>query len=216
MIPRLAAALALGLLALPGLAGAAGPLAQVIVTPSVASMPYASTLQLTAEGRDANGQPVPLPTVEWRADVGTIDATGRYTPTRVGLAHVTATADGIAGAATLYVEGHPALAVAMATPHATAGLATATGLKGEVQLRYVEDGTPIAGVLVSVFLQRGRDLPMVSSFENLRGTTGSAGTFTFTAPASYTLPDHYTVVAAAEMGRIRHEARTSYDVDPHP
>jgi hypothetical protein len=60
---------------------AAPPLASITVSPTPISIPYGSTQQFTAVGRDAGSAIVPI-TPEWTADpnAGTIDADGLFTP----------------------------------------------------------------------------------------------------------------------------------------
>jgi len=82
------------------------PVASVSVTPSSATVPVGSTLQLTATPKDATGSPLTGRTVTWASSntsVATVSATGLVTGQVAGTAIITATSEGQSGTAAITV-----------------------------------------------------------------------------------------------------------------
>ena len=82
--------------------------ASVVVTPGNATLvSLGETVQLTASARDASGNTISGKTLAWSSSadgVATVNATGLVTAVANGSATITATADGIAGTATIVVS----------------------------------------------------------------------------------------------------------------
>jgi len=82
------------------------PVASVSVTPTSATVPVGSTLQLTATPKDATGSPLTGRTVTWASSntsVATVSATGLVTGQVAGTAIITATSEGQSGTAAITV-----------------------------------------------------------------------------------------------------------------
>ena len=79
-------------------------LTSVAVTPASVTVASGASMQFTAAGVDQLGKPIAI-TPSWSSTGGAIDAAGRYTaPASAGQFTVTATAQGIAGRATVTVQ----------------------------------------------------------------------------------------------------------------
>ena len=104
--------LAAGFLGVPGCSdddgsGPPASVSSVEVSPSSPSLANGSTLQLTATLRDAGGAVVTGPAVTWSAGAGgvvEVSSSGLARGVNPGQATVTATADGVSGAATVTVS----------------------------------------------------------------------------------------------------------------
>jgi hypothetical protein len=84
--------------------------ASVTVTPSSATIPPGKTQQFTAAAKDSGGNVVTGVSFTWKSDtpsVATVDTNGLVTAVSAGTVHVTATASGVTGSATL-TSGIPA------------------------------------------------------------------------------------------------------------
>ncbi|MGH7526487.1 MAG: Ig-like domain-containing protein, partial [Gemmatimonadales bacterium] len=82
------------------------PVASVVVTPGLASVPVGGTVQLTATARDAAGQPLTGRTFTWVTDapaIATVSAAGLVTGVGAGPATITATSEGKSGTASVTV-----------------------------------------------------------------------------------------------------------------
>ena len=82
------------------------PVASVEVSPSAETIGVGGTLQLTAEGVDANGHPVAGAEFSWEssdAAIATVDASGLMTGVAEGVATITASSGSASGAATITV-----------------------------------------------------------------------------------------------------------------
>lgn len=82
------------------------PVASVTLTPSSAALNVGATQQLVATARDAGGNVLAGRAVTWGSSdstVASVDATGLVTAVGAGSAQVTATIDGVQGAATISV-----------------------------------------------------------------------------------------------------------------
>jgi outer membrane protein OmpA-like peptidoglycan-associated protein len=81
--------------------------ASVAVTPAASTISrIGGTAQLTAQAMDANGSPISGKTFTWTSDaagVATVSGTGMATSVANGVAHITASADGKTGSATVTV-----------------------------------------------------------------------------------------------------------------
>lgn len=84
-----------------------GPLSSLVIKPGTQSVYRNATVQFTLKGMDSGYNAVPLASgqVGWSvtAPIGTIDAVGRFTATAPGIGQVIATANGVAGSATITV-----------------------------------------------------------------------------------------------------------------
>jgi len=96
----------------------AGALASIVVTPQTATITADDTQQYIATGYDAKGNLVPINPV-WSASVGSVDPTGLYTPTLLGIWTVTA-ADGLlSDSASVTVTAGVLAAILVTPPTAT-------------------------------------------------------------------------------------------------
>ena len=96
----------------------AGALARLDVAPADAIIRSDQSVQYTANGYDADGNPVVIaPT--WSVGGGSIDAAGLFTPDRTGTFEVRATASGIAGSTTVTVLPGPLARLDVEPPTAT-------------------------------------------------------------------------------------------------
>jgi len=83
------------------------PVASVTVTPSLATLPVAQTLQLIATPKDANGNALTGRTVTWSSSntsAATVNGSGLVTGVAAGLSTVTATSEGQSGTAAITVQ----------------------------------------------------------------------------------------------------------------
>src|SRR5437870_3897203 len=82
------------------------PVASVTVTPASGTVPAASSLQLTATPKDANGNPLVGRTVTWQSSntaAATVNGSGLVTGVAVGSATITATSEGQSGTSAITV-----------------------------------------------------------------------------------------------------------------
>ena len=97
----------------------------VAVTPATAQLgALGATVQLTAEVRDQNGQPMAGAAVTWASDataVATVSGSGLVTAAGNGTATITATAGSASGTATVTVAENPDRAALVALYNATEG-----------------------------------------------------------------------------------------------
>ena len=92
----------------------AAPVANVVVSPSSATMTVGQKATLTAEPQDAAGNALPGRTVTWSSsngNVATVSATGEVTAVAPGAATITATSEGRSGTATISVSQVPVASV---------------------------------------------------------------------------------------------------------
>ncbi|MDH4044221.1 MAG: Ig-like domain-containing protein, partial [Gemmatimonadota bacterium] len=111
-----------GLLTTTFSATAQSAVASVDVTPATATLTAGSTQQFTATPRDAGGNPLTGRTVTWNTSdgtVATIDGTGLLAAVAPGTATVTATVEGVNGAASVTVSAVPVASVDVTPPTAT-------------------------------------------------------------------------------------------------
>jgi len=83
------------------------PVASVTVTPALATLPVAQTLQLIATPKDANGNALTGRTVTWSSSnpsAATVNGSGLVTGVAAGLSTVTATSEGQSGTAAITVQ----------------------------------------------------------------------------------------------------------------
>jgi uncharacterized protein YjdB len=114
------------------------PVASVTVAPPSGSLVEGSTLQLSAETRDAKGRLITGRFVSWSTDahgIATVSATGLVTAVAPGTANITAESENKIGMATINVTAIPVatVSVSLATSTVIAGQttqATATTLDG--------------------------------------------------------------------------------------
>ena len=100
------------------------PVASVEVSPSAETIGLGSTLQLTAEAFDENGEAVAGVEFSWEssdAAVATVDAGGLVTGVAVGTATITASVGSVQGTAEITVGPNPDRAALEALYHATDG-----------------------------------------------------------------------------------------------
>jgi uncharacterized protein YjdB len=89
---------------------AAPVIASVLVTPSSVSVESGSSVQLTAQARDANGIPISGVTYSWSSNntqVATVSGSGNVSGVSAGIAMISATAGGHTGAASVNVSAPP-------------------------------------------------------------------------------------------------------------
>ncbi len=150
-----------------GLSGSAavtvlpGRLARIDVSPPTGTITADDTLAFTAEGYDGKDNEVAIAPA-WAAEDGTINATGTFTPSRVGIWSVTASESGIAGAAQVTVT--PGALAALTVDPPTAAITadetaqfTARGsdAKGnDVPLGTVAWSVPDGGIADGLFTPR--------------------------------------------------------------
>ena len=120
------------------------PVASVEVSPSVETIGLGSTLQLMAEGFDANGHAVAEAEFSWESSdvaVATVDASGLVTGVAVGAATITATAGSTSGSAVVTVM--QSVASVQVSPSAqTIGLGSTLQLTAE---GFDENGEAVEG-----------------------------------------------------------------------
>jgi hypothetical protein len=144
---------------------AAAPLAALTVSPATATVAPGQTVQLTAAGTDAYGDPVGV-TARWAAsnDLGRVTATGSFVAgEKRGTVTVTATAGALSGAATITIA-EPATRVAHVSVKRVGGRLVVT-------VSVVAGPQAAAGVRVRLRVRRGdRWLVDVTRTTNARGT----------------------------------------------
>jgi uncharacterized protein YjdB len=95
------------------------PIATIALTPNVLTLRVAQTTTLTAEARDAQGQPLSNRTFSWSSSapsVATVDQSGLVTAVAIGTATINATSEGRTGSATLTVAPEPVNTVTLTAP----------------------------------------------------------------------------------------------------
>jgi trimeric autotransporter adhesin len=104
------------------------PVASVVVAPATANLTVNGMVQLSAEARDADGDPIAGKTFTWTTSdggVATVDATGKVTGVAQGTATITATSEGQSGSSNLTVQtgsvGEPLMCGSLATASISTG-----------------------------------------------------------------------------------------------
>ncbi len=93
--------------------------ASVTVTPATATVGAGSTVQLSAQAKDANGTVIPGLTVTWSTSnsaVATVDNSGLVTGVSAGSAQITATVGGVLGVADISVPAASSTASVQVSP----------------------------------------------------------------------------------------------------
>jgi hypothetical protein len=197
----------------------AGAVAQVVVTPSPASVVTGATQQFTAVGKDASNNVVTF-TPQWAvvSQGGTIDGAGLFTAGTVASTFtntVRATSNSISGFATVTVVPGPPAVLVPATPpssSATSGLPLAT--QPAIQLRDIHgNAVAVAGVTITAAIADGTgslsnsqattDASGIARFSGLT-ITGAAGSFVlrFEAPSYLPATSGPIVVGAGVASRL--------------
>jgi hypothetical protein len=96
----------------------AGAVASITVTPAAQTITADDTQQYTAAGKDSAGNPVTVAPV-WSTTGGAVDASGLYTPDKIGTFEVAATDKGVKGTASVTVIAGKAVALKVDPPTAT-------------------------------------------------------------------------------------------------
>jgi hypothetical protein len=95
------------------------PIATIAVVPNEFTLRVTQTTTLTAEARDAQGQPLTNRTFSWSSSapsVATVDQSGVVTAVAVGTATINATSEGRTGSATITVAPEPVNSVTLTVP----------------------------------------------------------------------------------------------------
>lgn len=125
-------------------------LAQIVVTPALASVVVGGTQQFSAQAYDSNGSLMSGVTFQWFSNnntVATIDSTGKLTSKTLGNIQVSAVVGGIVGIATLNVTALPVVGIAALTQN----LAIVEGQSAQVTFwPFNSLGQGVAGKLVTV------------------------------------------------------------------
>ncbi len=141
----------------------AQPVASVAVVPGSSGLQSGQTLTLTATPRDGGGAPLSGRSVSWNSSspsVASVSGTGVVTGLSPGTARITATSEGVVGAATISVTGSPVTNVTLAPPSAS------LLPNGTVQLSVTARDT--AGTVVT-----GRPVVFTSSNPNIATVTST-------------------------------------------
>ena len=123
------------------------PVASVEVSPSAETIGLGGTLQLMAEGFDANGHAVAEAEFSWESSdvaIATVDASGLVTGVAEGVATITASSGSASGAATITVASvtGPVVSVEVSPSAETIGLGGTLQLTAE---GFNESGNAVAG-----------------------------------------------------------------------
>ncbi|HEV8360133.1 MAG TPA: PKD domain-containing protein [Candidatus Thermoplasmatota archaeon] len=182
----------------------AGPLSQVLVSPGSVVANLNQSVQFSATGADAYGNPIAGLTFRWSASHGVIgSATGQWFATRTGAGAVVANASGVLGSAPVQVTDLLGVSVTMARSSFSA-LALGA-VNGTVHVSYAS-GAPVRDAQVTVTFDNGATTFRVT------GVTNNAGNLGFKAPTQATLPGSYDVVASALSAGNHGSGATSYSV----
>ena len=95
------------------------PIASIAVVPNVVTLRVTQTAALTAEARDAQGQPLANRTFSWSSSapsVASVDQSGLVTAVAVGTATISATSEGRTGSAVITVAPEPVNSVTLTVP----------------------------------------------------------------------------------------------------
>lgn len=95
------------------------PIASIAITPNAATLRLTQTTTLTAQARDAQGQPLTNRTFSWSSSapsVATVDQSGIVTAVAVGTATISATSEGRTGTASITVAPEPVNSVTLTVP----------------------------------------------------------------------------------------------------
>ena len=111
-------------------------IATVTITPGTADVTFGTTVQLTANPKDASGNPVPATTTTWASannTIASVNGTGLVAGNQLGSTQITATINGVVGTASVNVKPPPVASVTItpAAPSTTVGATvqlTATAL----------------------------------------------------------------------------------------
>jgi hypothetical protein len=197
----------------------AGPVAQVIVTPSPASVVTGAPQQFTAVGKDVSNNVVAIaPAWAVTTGGGTIDGAGMFTAGNVASTFtntVRATSNSISGFATVTVVAGPPAQLAPATPpssSATNGVPLAT--QPSIQLRDIHgNAVAVAGVSITASTSNGigtlfnalatTDALGIAAFSGLT-ISGPAGSYVlrFDAPSYTSLTTGAIVVGAGVPAQL--------------
>jgi uncharacterized protein YjdB len=194
------------------------PVASVVVTPANNPLVVGQTAQLTAEPRNAQGQPLVGRAILWTTSepsVASVSSTGLVTAIAPGNATITATSEGKTGTATITVNPIPVASVTVAPPDPNVVIggtiqlsATPRSSTGQVLTeRAVSWGTgaPSIATVASNGTVTGVSVGTAVIFASVEGVIGTAtvtvrqvpvATVTITPPTSSSRP-----ACAMRMGR---------------
>ena len=179
------------------------PVASVEVSPSAETIGLGSTLQLTAEAFDENGEAVAGVAFSWEssdAAVATVDAGGLVTAVAEGVARITASAGEASGSAVVTVM-QPVASVEVSPSAETIGLGSTLQLTAEA---FDENGEAVAGVEFSwessdAAIATVDESGLVTGVaEGVATITASAGQAQGTAKITVNNPDRAALVALYE------------------
>ncbi|MEO6444368.1 MAG: Ig-like domain-containing protein [Gemmatimonadaceae bacterium] len=138
------------------------PVGRVTITPDATTLQAGNSTQLAARVFDASGMELGGRTITWTSDraiVATVRSDGTVTAIAPGQAHITASADGVEGVATINVIPVPVASISL-TP---ASLALHVGSSQKVTaVPRDADGQPLAGRVVT-FISGAPSIAAVSS-----------------------------------------------------
>src|SRR6476469_3053100 len=102
----------------PPPSGAQATVARVDISPATSSLPAGDTQSLAATPRDARGNAIGGKSAAWASDNSAVAAVngGHVATSKVGVATITATVDGVKGTATITVTPGPASSVTVTAP----------------------------------------------------------------------------------------------------
>jgi uncharacterized protein YjdB len=173
-----------------------GAVASVSITPSTITMVAGDKLQLSASAKDANGTVLTGRTVTWASantQAVTVSA-GEITAVNPGSAHITATIDGVSGAADVTVTKAPVQSITVTPATVVAGqkvtlVATVRDKRGVVVTdRVVTWSVPNTGI-ASINATTGE----------VTGLAAGSVTATATVAAESTIPGSVTVSGSATV-----------------
>lgn len=121
----------------------------VVVAPNTVTLRMNTTVQLADTVKDSNGGVLPGRTVTWASDnaaVVTVDAAGLVVAHAIGVAHVTASAGGQSGSATVTVTSVPVARLTITPAHPIVFVNQTTQLTAQPM---DSAGNPLAGRVVS-------------------------------------------------------------------
>jgi len=143
-----------------------GTLATIVVDPPTATITADQTLQYTAAGHDSKGNAVPIAPA-WTATLGSIDATGSYSPTLVGTFTITATDGGVSGTATVTVTQGELASIVVTPPSAT--------IAADQTQQFNAEG----------FDQHGNPVPISPTWSATAGSLDATGLYTPTPAGTF-------------------------------
>ena len=156
------------------------PVASVTVAPAAPSVNEGTTVQLTANPKDANGNPLSGRVVTWASSntsVATVSSSGLVTGKVAGSATITATSEGQSGTATVTVV-HVAVASVTVSP-ATASVQVGSTIQLTATPKDAS-GNPLSGRVVT-WASSNTAMATVSSSGLVTGVAAGSATITATS-----------------------------------